>query len=82
MESSCDRIHTPKPGFERTLTQLKSWRPHWIPACCMASRGTSRSGASARSAVLMPNGESFSSESVSGCGGSDAPKVFHAVGFA
>src|SRR5262249_53312672 len=40
--------------------QVKSCRPHLIPACCIDLSRASRSGESGLKAVLMPNGESAS----------------------
>ena len=60
--------------------QVKSCRPHLMPACCMAASRASRSGGVGPQAVLMPKGESGSSASASRCGGSFTSKRFSAVG--
>src|SRR5258706_8893082 len=59
--------------------QLKSWRPHLIPACCIAASRASWSGASGCIAVLMPKGESGSRAAARGWGASATLIRVHAV---
>src|SRR5262245_15135932 len=60
--------------------QVKSCRPHLIPACCIAASRESRSGASGRKAVLMPKGESTSNASGAAGDESVMEKLLLAVG--
>jgi hypothetical protein len=59
--------------------QVKSCRPHLMPACCIAANRASRSGASGRNAVLMPKGESLSNAPGATGGESVTEKLLLAV---